>query len=249
MIWNINGSTKRVERFVVQPQGARSGPGAGVVGLKKEQVSFVSSGACTGYFSDADDGKTRIELAKLASWLARPVDHLIVHYTLAGMGLPSGRLTNHGGRRDGNLVIAADGRSFVISRDGVRPLEGDTEGEVKQVQGIALVAAALRRYNPGGVVDIALKDVVAAGEVERYEVLPQQAGLLQLMRSGELRRMNDGYFLIQAPIPRFPAGLAGGHSVKFILGDGVPMPAGSPGHSPVYSETTGECLTGTRCRR
>jgi hypothetical protein len=39
---------------------------------------------------------------------------------------------------------------------------------------------------------------------------------------------------------RFPAGLSGAHSVRFILARGVPMPDGSPGHSTVISEETGQ---------
>lgn len=41
---------------------------------------------------------------------------------------------------------------------------------------------------------------------------------------------------------RFPAGLAGAHSVKFLLLRGVPKPDGNPGHSTVISEETGEAL-------
>lgn len=44
---------------------------------------------------------------------------------------------------------------------------------------------------------------------------------------------------IVKPIKRFPAGLNGSHAVVFVLAKGVPMPAGSPGHSCVISEETG----------
>ncbi len=47
---------------------------------------------------------------------------------------------------------------------------------------------------------------------------------------------------------RFPAGLSGGHSVAFILGKGVPMPEGSPGHSRVVSEETGQIIAGPGLR-
>jgi len=36
--------------------------------------------------------------------------------------------------------------------------------------------------------------------------------------------------------------LYGAHSVTFVLGTGVPMPAGTPGHSCVVSEATGRPL-------
>lgn len=53
------------------------------------------------------------------------------------------------------------------------------------------------------------------------------------------RPVHDGAFYIASAIPRFPAGLFGAHAVTFILGRGVAMPAGSPGHSCVLSEDTG----------
>lgn len=52
----------------------------------------------------------------------------------------------------------------------------------------------------------------------------------------------SGYRIIKKM--RFPAGLNGGHSVRFMLAKGVPMPEGSPGHSEVLSEETGASLTG-----
>ncbi|MEM7222677.1 MAG: EF-hand domain-containing protein [Pseudomonadota bacterium] len=247
VIWNMTGATDRIERFVAQPQTGRTAPAVGVVGLEKGKVSFVPTSACMRYLTDADDGRARIELARMTEWLPRQVDKLIAHYTLAKVSVPSGRLQGKKGSRGGDLVITEDGRKFVISRDGVRELGKDHNGTPQQIDGIGRVAGELRRYYPGGIVEVPIEDVLASSDVEPYEVLPQQAGLLQLMRSGALRRTDDGYFLIQSPISRFPAGLNGGHSVRFILGKGVPMPAGSSGHSPVFSEETGECIVGTRC--
>lgn len=249
IVWKVNGATKRVKRFIVQPFVTRADiPGAGVVGLNKEQVSFVPAGACMRYLTSAENGKARIELAKIASKIARPVDKLIAHYKLAGISVPSGRLARHGSDRNSGTVVVSNGRRFLLTSDGVQPLQADMDGKAKNVDGMDHVSRMHKRYKPGGIVEIAPKDVVAAGKVERYEVMPQEAGLLQLMRTGALKRMKDGYFLIQKPIPRFPAGLAGAHSVNFILGKDVAMPAGNAGHSVVYSETTGECLKGARCR-
>ena len=145
-------------------------------------------------------------------------------------------------------IVHAEGRRFLLTSDGVVPLQADMDGKAKDVNGLDHVTGMFKRFTPGGIVDIAPQDVVAPGKVERYEVLPQEAGLLQLMRTGALKRTKDGYFLIRKPIPRFPASLAGAHGVKFILGKGLAMPAGNAGHSPVYSEATGECLKGASCR-
>lgn len=105
----------------------------------------------------------------------------------------------------------------------------------------------LYRYAAEGVIGIDPEKVVAPAKVNLYDVLPQQGGLEQLLKSGHMKYLNDDTFHIVKPIARFPAGLAGGHSVKFVLGEGVPMPSGSPGHSTVYDEESGECLRGHRC--
>ena len=39
---------------------------------------------------------------------------------------------------------------------------------------------------------------------------------------------------------RFPAGLAGAHSVTFLVMNGTPYPDGDPGHSCVITEETGQ---------
>jgi hypothetical protein len=69
-------------------------------------------------------------------------------------------------------------------------------------------------------------------------VLPEEAGLVQLVAAGDIARNRLGEYLIKKKI-RFPAGLYGGHSVKFLLLRGVPTPDGDPGHSVVISEETG----------
>lgn len=101
-------------------------------------------------------------------------------------------------------------------------------------------------FTPGGLVDVDPSGVVPLGHAERYVVLPQEFGLAALVASGDLER-RDSYFYIARPIPRFPAGLYGAHAVSFVLGRGVPMPDGNPGHSCVVSEETGLPVEGTLC--
>jgi len=80
-----------------------------------------------------------------------------------------------------------------------------------------------------------------------YEVLPAQSGLMQLLMRGALGTNGSREFLIRERI-RFPAGLHGAHSVRFLLLRGVPVPEGSPGHSCVISEETGATINGgPRC--
>jgi hypothetical protein len=99
------------------------------------------------------------------------------------------------------------------------------------------VETDLAQSSPGGVVDLDEKAVVANAPVVRYDILPGLAGLLQLQNSGALTRNSRGEFIIHRPI-RFPAGLSG-HSVKFVLLRGVPVPDGNPDGATVISEETG----------
>lgn len=63
--------------------------------------------------------------------------------------------------------------------------------------------------------------------------------------------MRGSAFVIRKPVAGFAAGLAGADAVTFILGKGIPMPAGDPGHSAVLDAETGACLSGNAaiCRR
>jgi hypothetical protein len=105
----------------------------------------------------------------------------------------------------------------------------------------ATTYASHLRFNSGGVVTIDPKAVVSAAKPERYDVLPEHAGLAQLVGSGQLEPVGDshGDFWIVKPIRRFPAGLNGSLSVRFVLGKGISLPPGSPGHSCVIAEETG----------
>ena len=65
---------------------------------------------------------------------------------------------------------------------------------------------------------------MSAYPVEPYGVLPQQAGLAQLMEQGLIKRQGNAFLVLQ-PIPRFPAGLHGAPGVSFLLGPDLPLPA------------------------
>ena len=94
---------------------------------------------------------------------------------------------------------------------------------------------------PGGIVTVDAKTVVARVKVEPYEVLPQEAGLAQLLKSGALTQAGPREFTINRKM-RLPAVLSGYHSVRFVLKRGVPAPDGDPGYSKIISEETGQPL-------
>jgi hypothetical protein len=103
------------------------------------------------------------------------------------------------------------------------------------------LVSVLAYFYPGGVVTVEAKKVVARVSVEPYEVLPQEAGLTQLLESGALTRTQSHAYTINKKI-RLPAALSGYHAVRFVLARGVPAPDGDPGYSKIISEETGQPL-------
>ena len=261
VIWKLSWATGRVRQFTVQvPQGrirvagdaaAREvGPesGAGVIGLAPDVVSFVPAMSCLTPFGSPDDSAAVIAAARLAAQFGRPLDQVMAHSGAGSIALPSGvvRVSARGLR--GHRVLIDGKQHIVINR---KPVLIDDSMDHAQAPGKPSADTGLQqkiaRSFPEGVMKIDPAEVVAPGPVVAYAVLPGQAGLLQLIEAGLIRRVKDG-FLIVKPIPQFPPGLAGGNSVKFILATGVPMPEGDPGHSSVISQQTGACLLGVRCQ-
>jgi len=238
VVWQITGDTARVERFVAQPRNSEHGPGTGVVGLPATKVSFSGPSACGGYASTSEGRKADRLKATVGGALRRPVDTLVASYTLSGMSLPSGVEPKEAKDSYGPAVTVKGGR-YYLRKDG--------KPEFVSNKMARRTEWAMSRFYPGGVIEFEPKDVVANAPVQTYDVLPAQAGLLQLLKSGALSTGPDGEYIIEKPITRFPSGLYGAHSVKFVLKKGVPMPAGNPGHSAVLREDTGEC-TGALCR-
>lgn len=247
MIWNVEGATNRVWKFVAQPS-RHTKSGVGVAGLEKEKVHFVAPGSCFDPFNDHSEGKARIAETNLFGRLGREIDHVIGAYNLNGIALPDGsraeaqRLAAY---KEGQEFTLA-GQRFRLGVSGLAKIgaDGDFAPPTREQRG---AVRSLIRFVPGGIVGIDASAVVASGAVEEYLVLPHQAGVLQLVAMGALRPANNGSYVIEKPIARFPAELHGAHHVNFILGKGVPMPKGTPGHSAVLSEETGECLSGSKC--
>lgn len=96
--------------------------------------------------------------------------------------------------------------------------------------------ASLNRFHPYGIIKFEKEDIISNKSVEYYDVMPQEAGLIQLVESGHLEIANDSLsrraYKVTKPIPRFPAGLAGAHSVTFIMAQGI-KPPGRAGHSKI----------------
>jgi hypothetical protein len=213
IIWRFSGATERVEHAVLVAGGEASPRGwsalAGVVGLRPEVVATAAYKRCFKYVYQPGTPHARAAATIVRRATGKAPSVVAGHYDPAAVRLPSG------------LVAKADGdrRPVPAGFDRVRWRE-------------------MLRFNPGGLVQIDAGTVVSEADVVDYDVLPQEAGLAQLVGSGALVPVPGGLKIVE-PIARFPAGLAGAHSTSFVLGAGVPLPKGDPGHSCVRLESTG----------
>jgi Ca2+-binding EF-hand superfamily protein len=239
-IWRFYGAVERIERLVLTGTMTGSGTGRGMpnekplvgaTGVAAEKITFLGQSKCINYFTETPSSQGAIAAAAVRREAGKDVSVLAARYALADVSFPSGQIQT---TRDSN-----QGQLIIMKRSGSLKIEGDTRNVIVQT-GPSNLSSELKRFSPGGVVEVDPRRVVASLPVERYEVLPQQAGLLQLVQAGTLEE-KSGEFLIKDKI-RFPAELTGAHSVKFLLLRGVPTPDGDPGHSEVVSEETGEKL-------
>lgn len=210
MIWRVTGQVDRVARFV----GISESGSGGVTGLQKERV-VQTKGRCVSRLPDAEAAGRAI-LQSLGMALGKALDGAYSAYSLSTISLPSQAASPDSWRDDKK-----------------RPSPEFSWGPLQSANNVA--TEAMRSFSPGGIVKINVSEVVAARGVEKYEVLPREAGLAQLLENGSLVHDPRLGYLVQRPIARFPAGLAGAHSVGFVLADGVPRPGGNPGHSSVMT--------------
>ncbi|CTQ49581.1 hypothetical protein [Jannaschia donghaensis] len=244
MIWRFTGATDRIETFV----GMARADGLGTTGLPSDRVTFVPERGCLpGERWDSGSGAALRAKAALAKRLDHPVAAVVGSYSIDRISLPSGTEPARD-RRSANGITVQFGNGDQIELQGGRDRKLTFVPDATDDGGYARLLRQLNRFYPGGVIQIDPKDVTASGQVAPYDILPQQAGLLQLLERDLIEPMSNGTYRITAPIPRFPAGLYGGHSVRFLLADGVPLPEGEPGHSEVIDGATGDCVSGARCR-
>lgn len=212
MIWRFEGNVGRIERVVLRGYGAQA-----LTGVPPARVTIStddSSSECFHYFADPQSPEGVAARTATETALGRPVDVFAGSYSVGAVALPSAATAPSPASTD----VPPGFDPGVYRREGLW-------------------------FNPGGIVAVDPSQVVAAASAAPYDVLPEGFGLAQLVASGGLEvldaRSFPTVFRIARPIPRFPAGLYGAHLVRFVLGRGVPMPAGTPGHSCVISEETG----------
>jgi Ca2+-binding EF-hand superfamily protein len=232
-IWQFSGAVERIERLAMSSLvtgGNRADkaepPLVGATGIPKEKISFFARSGCLGYFSEVPSSQSIQTAAAVRQVTGQEPFKVASAYSVSGISIPSGKVEALGdiSRKKPTLEKGAGAIRF----------EGDISNIILRA-GPSGALDDLYRYSPGGLVGIDPASVVANLPVRTYEVLPQEAGLVQLLESGALRRNRAGEYIVQKQM-RFPAGLHGAHSVKFLVLRGTPVPDGDPGHSCVVVE-------------
>lgn len=255
VIWQIEGATARIARMVVIPENGRHKPGAGVTGVPAGRVSFLPGGACFVQFPANHQQSIDAARAVFRQLLGRPLADIISVDRLSGVVIPprvdtgepsTDRVTSQPDRNPDEMrIVQRDGSVVAITSDGrIKQLGPETEDAPDRPPGVSRkLWAAFKKRFPAGTVEIDPADVVATGNVEPYVVLPGEAGLIQLIRSGAVERIDRHFLLLKKPIDHYPAGLSG-YDNSVMIGRGVPAPTATPPFGLcVYSEETGRLLT------
>jgi hypothetical protein len=241
-IWRLTGAVERIERLVLA--SLRTGPNRGVpgemplngaTGVASDRITFLRHPHCLSIYQ-VPSAWVAMAPSIVTYEIGRRPTAGAAFGAIAQVSVPS--LAWQSTRRGKTIPMIVYSRS-----NSGMVIEGDPRDRII-IAGQNDLNEELKLFTPGGVTDIDANAVVASRPPERYAVLPQQAGLLQLLRSGALSRNADGDFLVRREI-RLPAELNGGH--KLILLRGVPEPAGEPGHVCVLVEETGAPLQGSHC--
>jgi len=241
-IWQISGAVERVERLVLASSGA-DGPGVarplvGATGVAQDRVTFFSKRTCLSYFTETPTSASLQTVGAVRGASGKEPVTVAAKYSIGSFRVPSGTIESAREKKDSAPLI-------IEKTQGTLKIVGDASNVILHA-GASRAKDDLARYSPGGVVDIDPKTVVGSYPAIAYQVLPQEAGLVQLLSSGAMSQNSLGEYIVRQKI-RFPAGLAGAHGVTFLLMKGVPYPDGDPGHSCVVTEESGE-KKGAACR-
>jgi Ca2+-binding EF-hand superfamily protein len=256
-IWQFSGAVDRVERVVLTSSVTGSGDGdanrrvpsvvsggeagkpplAGATGIAQERVSFFSRPSCLNYFYETPTSASLQTVAAVRNAVGKAPETVAAKYSVSSFKVPSGEIEARNEKSPRGLIIQ--------KTEGTLKLIGDASSVIIQAEP-SRAKDEMYRFWPGGMIEIDPTTVVGSAPAARYEVLPAQAGLVQLLSSGALTQNSVGEYIVRQKI-RFPAGLTGAHAVTFLIMKETPYPDGNPGHSCVIVEESG-AKKGANCR-
>jgi hypothetical protein len=210
---------------------------AGATGVAVERVSFFSRPNCLNYFYETPTSASLQTVAAVRNAVGKAPETVAAKYSVSSFKVPSGEIEARNEKSPRGLIIQ--------KTEGTLNVIGDASGLIIHA-GPSRAKDEMYRFWPGGMTEIDPKTVVGSAPAARYEVLPAQAGLVQLLSSGALTQNSVDEYIVRQKI-RFPAGLTGAHAVTFLIMKETPYPDGNPGHSCVIIEESG-AKKGANCR-
>ena len=232
MIWDIVGATERIAGVLAHAEAAiDQKPLVGIVGVPRERIHFTAHPGCLvpPMAKHLEDGSAEESAALL---LGHAVDEIGGELSAGTFRVPAVRHYPDRPVRN-SMQLPTDGLGELLWRD-------------------------VREAFPAGVAQIDVGSVISLHPVKHYSVLPDRAGLAELVDAGSLTiaGMSHGFrtngkdikpftlpnrFRISGKL-RLPAGAAG----TFILPHEIPPPEGDLHAACVLSEVDMKPVTGSR---
>jgi hypothetical protein len=219
VIWRFTGTVSRISKLYISTR-QKLPPDIPAAGVVGVEKERLTFGSCLRAFTAVESIAGARSRGEIRAKLGREPDYVGGKYKTSAVSLPS----------------MAELPSPIKQQDVPDGFDQRLWREVLM-------------FWPAGLAPVTPSSVVSPKQAIAYDVLPSQGGLAQLVGSGALVRLEgSNEFKIVRPIARFPAGMGGSHSARFLLSKGIPMAPGDPVHSCVVSEETGEILSmGTLC--
>jgi len=236
IIYRFTGKTSRIDALIVAgPVRDATTVRSGVIGIDPDKIRFIDNN-CLPPAPVLDESALGIEKMKLY--------FTVVQYIAQSEKIRMGHANSATKITVNNTEPPEAENKNGFESDLAAPPEFEELGWKRFIAS-----------SPGGLIDLKNEKIVSPTTPERYEVLPEWAGMAQLLKDGAIVRDMSSmspntaltpnmihlarYKIIKA-IPYYPSGLFGGDATRFLLGKGVPAPQGNSGHSCVISEETGK---------
>jgi Ca2+-binding EF-hand superfamily protein len=238
MIWDIVGATERIAGIVAHAEETADGstqgvgkPLVGILGVPREKIRFTAHPGCLipPMEQTMKDGSAQESAALL---LGRAVDEIGGEYSAGSFRVPAAR----------HFPDRPVRNSIQLPKEGL--------GE--------LLWREVRETFPAGIAYVDAGAVISVLPVKHYSVLPERAGLAELVDTGSLAvtgtsrgiRINDGDFKPFTLPDRFrisgklrlPAGATG----TFILPRQTPPPEGDLSAACILSEADMKPISGSK---
>lgn len=253
IIWKIEGNTKAIKQVVVVSfeTNKKKKSGSGVVGIDKDRVTFLGQ-KCIPYYHHAQGVEILSAKSAIKYLTGRFPDEMGGSYGVNEIVLSEGKVSFpvqdsekknkensvyfEGGEGNDVIIFTGPPRTVQIIPKEKDEDRKDTDGKPLPPGFNDALWRELLRFHPAGIAEFDPSAVVSDLPAERYEVMPQWAGIAQLVREGAIEILHSGDFRIIKDIPRLPSGFYGISSVRFVIAPGLKVLNGIGNHLCVIRE-------------